>query len=313
MTSTYWKTASVLPAILLTACGGGGGGGGTGVVSLAITDAPVDGVDQVWVEFQSIELKPKNGSAIRFDFDAPLSVDLKTLDGSNTEVLLDNEEVPAGEYNWIRLIVNADFDGVFDSYVMTDTGEQVEIRVPSGELKLVSGFTVVRGGEASFVIDWNLRMGLTRPPGQDGYLLKPAHRIIDMQEYGGIEGTVDTALLTAESCTSDLNTGEGNEVYVFAGAGVTPDDVDDVDPEPVTTARVLLNEGSGNYEYSLPFMAPGMYTLAFTCQAADDISPDPTVMPPPDPAADNAIEFTPGIDATVVVGQTETVNFPGPT
>ena len=144
MTSTYWKTARVLPTILLAACGGGGGGGGTGVVSLAITDAPVDGVDQVWVEFQSIELKPKNGSAIRFDFDVPLSVDLKTLNGDNTEVLLDNEEVPAGEYSWIRLIVNADFDGVFDSYVMTDTSEQFEIRVPSGELKLVSGFTVVR-------------------------------------------------------------------------------------------------------------------------------------------------------------------------
>ncbi|MDH4023712.1 MAG: DUF4382 domain-containing protein, partial [Gammaproteobacteria bacterium] len=244
MTSTHIKTAGVLPAILLVACGGGGGGGGggTGTVSLAITDASVDGVDQVWVQFQSIELKPKNGSAITFDFDTPLSVDLKTLTGDNTEVLLNNEEVPAGEYNWIRLIVNADFDDVFDSYVMTDVGEQVEIRVPSGELKLVSGFTVVRGGEASFVIDWNLRMGLTRPPGQAGYLLKPAHRIIDMQDYGGIEGTVDTELITNESCTSDMNTGEGNEVYVFAGTGVTPDDVDDVDPEPVTTARVMLNQ-----------------------------------------------------------------------
>jgi hypothetical protein len=298
--------------ILLAACGGGGGSGGTGVVSLAITDAPVDGVDQVWVQFQSVELKPKNGSAIRFDFDTPLSVDLKTLDGNNTEVLLNKEEVPAGEYNWIRLIVNAAFDGEFDSYVMTETGDQVEIRVPSGELKLVSGFTVVQGGEASFVIDWNLRMGLTRPPGQDGYLLKPAHRIIDMQAYGGIEGTVDTALLTRDSCTSDLNTGEGNEVYVFAGAGVTPDDVDGVDPDPVTTARVRLNDASGNYEYSLPFMAPGPYTVAFTCQAGDDISPDPTVLPPPDPAADNAIEFTPGIDVTVVPDQTETVNFSGP-
>lgn len=311
MASTCTKSAAVLSAMFLAACGGGGGGG-TGTVSLAITDAPVDGVDQVWVQFQSIELKPKNGSAIRFDFDTPLSVDLKTLTGDNTEVLLNNEEVPAGEYNWIRLIVNAGFDDVFDSWVMTDMGEQVEIRVPSGELKLVSGFTVVRGGEASFVIDWNLRMGLTRPPGQAGYLLKPAHRIIDRQDHGGIEGTVDTALITDASCTSDPNTGEGNEVYVFAGTGVTPDDVDDIDPEPVTTARVVLNQTSGNYEYSLPFMAPGTYTVAFTCQAADDVSPDPTVQPPPDPAADNAIAFTPGIDATVVAGQTETVNFPGP-
>lgn len=312
MPSTFTRTVGLLPAVLLAACGGGGGGSRTGTLSVAITDAPVDGVDQVWVEFDAIEVKPKNGSAISFAFDTPLSVDLKTLTGSNTEVLLNSEEVPAGEYNWIRLIVNADFDGVFDSYVMTDTGEQVEIRVPGGELKLVSGFTVVGGGEASFVIDWNLRMGLTLPPGQDGYLLKPAHRIIDLQDYGGIEGAVDTALITDESCSSDPNTGEGNEVYVFAGAGVTPDDVDDVDPEPVTTARVMLNQDSGNYEYSLPFMAPGTYTVAFTCQAGDDISPDPTVQPPPDPAADNAIDFTAGIDVTVVAEQTQTVNFPGP-
>jgi hypothetical protein len=195
---------------------------------------------------------------------------------------------------------------------MTDTGQQVEIRVPSGELKLVSGFTVVQGGEASFVIDWNLRMGLTRPPCQDGYLLKPAHRVIDLQDYGGIEGTVETALITDGSCTSDPNTGEGNEVYVFAGAGVTPDDVDGVDPEPVTTARVMLNQDSGKYEYALPFMAPGTYTVAFTCQAGDDVAPDPTVQPPPDPAADNAIAFTPGVEVTVVAAQTETVNFPDP-
>lgn len=309
MTSISTKIAGFLPVLLLAACGGGGGGGsGMGSLSLAITDAPVDGVDQVWVQFRAIELKPKNGPAITFDFDTPLSVDLKTLTGANTEILLDAQQVPAGEYNWIRLIVNADFDNVFDSYVVTKTSEQVEIRVPSGEVKLVSGFTVVQGVEASFVIDWNLRMGLTDPPGQAGYLLKPAFRIIDLQEYGGIEGTVDTALITAESCTADPNTGEGNDVYVYAGAGITPDDVDGLDPEPLTTARVTLNDDTGNYGYTVPFLAPGAYTLAFTCQGADDVSPNPLV-PSPDPAADNVLVFTPGVDATVVADQTATVNF----
>jgi hypothetical protein len=151
-------------------------------------------------------------------------------------------------------------------------------------------------------------MGLTAPPGQAGYLLKPAFRIVDLQEYGGIEGTVDTALITAESCTSDPNTGEGNDVYVFEGAGVVPDDVDGVGAQPLTTARVTLNNTTGNYGYTVPFLAPGAYTLAFTCQGGDDVSPDPLV-PPPDLAADNAISFTPGVDATVVADQTATVNF----
>ena len=309
MNTAMTRTAGFLPALLLAACGGGGGGGtGTGALSLAITDAPVDGVDQVWVQFQSIEVKPKNGPPIVFDFDTAKSVDLKTLTGDNTELLLDGERVPAGEYNWIRLIVSADFDNVFDSYVVTETGQQVELRVPSGEVKLVSGFTVVQGGEASFVIDWNLRMGLAKPPGQDGYLLKPAFRIVNLQEAGGIAGTVDTALITAESCTSDPNTGEGNDVYVYAGAGITPDDIDGLDPEPITTARVTLDDTTGNYGYSVSFLAPGPYTVAFTCQAADDVSPDPLV-PPPDAVANNPIVFTPGADVLVVADQVATANF----
>ncbi|MDP2325910.1 MAG: DUF4382 domain-containing protein [Gammaproteobacteria bacterium] len=312
MASTCTNSFRFLPALLLAACGGSGGGSsGMGSVSLSITDTPVDGADEVWVQFESIELKPKNGRAITFDFATPLSVDLKALTGDNTEILLNNEQVPAGEYNWIRLIVNASFDNILDSYVVTDTGQHVELRVPSGEVKLVSGFTVIQGGEASFLIDWNLRMGLTAPPGQSGYLLKPATRIIDLQEYGGIAGTVATGLITDPSCTADLNSGEGNEVYVFAGGGVTPDDVDGVAPEPLTTARVLLNEGTGNYGYKVPFLAPGTYTVAFTCQARNDVTPDPLV-PPPDPAADNVLAFTPGANATVTNNQTVTVNFPGP-
>lgn len=58
----------------------------------------------------------------------------------------------------------------------------------------------------------------------------------------------------------------------------------------------------------MPFLAPGAYTLAFTCQGVDDVSPDPAG-PSPDPAADNVLAFTPGVDATVVTDQTATVNF----
>jgi hypothetical protein len=141
-------------------------------------------------------------------------------------------------------------------------------------LKLVSGFTVVAGCEASFVIDWNLREGLVQAPGQDGYKLQPALRITDLQEYGTIAGTVATALVTAEGCTSDPNTGEGNSVYVFSGAGVTPDDFDGTAPEPLATAEVRLDIGSGNYEYMATFLAPGDYTVAFTCMAGDDAVPD---------------------------------------
>lgn len=295
--------------LALTGCGGGGGGSGTGTLNLAMTDAPVDGVDQVVVEFTGVTLKPQGGAAFDVTFDQPVSVDLKTLHSGNTELLLGGEIVPAGRYEWVRLAVNAEFDSVLDSYVMEQGGGQVELWVPSGAnsgLKLVSGFTVVAGGESSFVIDWNLREGLVQPPGQPGYKLQPALRITDMQEYGTIEGTVDAVLVSDPTCTSDPNTGEGNVVYVFSGSAITPDDIDGVDPEPLTTAEVRLDDMNGAYFYRVPFLAPGDYTLAFTCHAADDRVPDDE-----NPGADvnDPIVFTSGTDATVVADQTTTVDF----
>lgn len=294
---------------LVAACGGGSGGGSSGSLTLAVTDGPVDGVDQVVVEFTGVTLKPQGGTAFDVVFDAPLAIDLKSLNSGNSELLLDAETVPSGRYEWIRLNVNAEFDTVLDSYVVEEGGGQVELRVPSGDnsgLKLVSGFTVVAGGEAAFVIDWNLREGLVDAPGQQGYKLQPALRITDMQEYGTIAGTVATGLVSAEGCTSDPNTGEGNTVYVFEGAGVTPDDIDGADPEPLATAEVRLDIGSGNYEYTAAFLAPGAYTVAFTCMATDDQVPD-TDNPGPD--VDDPIVFTAGVDATVTDGNTTPVNF----
>jgi hypothetical protein len=307
MSSRHFSLAS-LSVLALAGCGGGGGSS-TGSMSLAITDAPVDGVDQVVVEFTGVTLKPQGGSAFDVVFDQLLSVDLKTLHSGNTEILLDGEIVPAGRYEWIRLAVNAEFDNVYDSYVIEEGGGQVELRVPSGAnsgLKLVSGFTVVAGGESGFVIDWNLREGLVQAPGQQGYKLQPALRITDLQDYGAISGTVAAELVSGVSCTSEPNTGEGNAVYVFSGAGVAPDDIDGADPEPLTIADVRFDDVSDSYAYVVPFLAPGAYTVAFTCQAADDMIPDEDN---PGADVDDAIVFTAGADATVVADQATTVNF----
>jgi len=296
--------------LLLSACGGGGGGsagGSTGTLNIAITDAPVEGVTEVWVQFTAVTLKPADGEQIRFELAAPKSVDLKSLTDGKVELLLD-EEIPVGEYVWTKLDVNAEFDNVYDSYVVEEGGGQIELRVPPGRLKLGNQFTILQGGMTAFVIDWNLRMGLTNPVGQPGYKLQPSLRVTDMAEYGSIEGTVDANLLppTDASCTSDVATGDGNVVYIFEGADVVPDDIDGIAPDPLTTADVKLNDLSGLQEYMATFLAAGEYTVAFTCQGGDDVLPDPDD-PGLDP--DDALVFTAGINATVVDSQTTQVPF----
>jgi hypothetical protein len=199
----------------------------------------------------------------------------------------------------MKLHVNAQFDNVFDSYVIDDEGGQIELRIPPDRLKLGNHFVVPKGGQSEFVIDWNLRMGLTNPVGQPGYKLQPSLRITDMVEYGTIEGTVNSNLLppTNEDCSSDLNDEDGNVVYVFEGSGIDPDDIDDIDPDPLTTADVKMDSDSGDYEYRVTFLPPGPYTVAFTCQAADDVIPDPEL---PELEVDDDIDFPSSSNATVV-------------
>ena len=295
----------------LAACGGGSGGvsGGepTGTLTIILTDAPVDDVTEVWVEFSGVTLQPQGGgSAIEIPFPGPLTVDLMSLTDGISETLLASEPIPAGAYNWVELHVNAEFDGNdTDSYVTTDIGgqEEVELEIPGGAqtgLRFVSGLTITADQETSFLIDWDLRMGLVNPPGQPGYFLRPALRIIDMTQFGTLSGSVEASLVMDMSCTNDLNADTGNAVYVFSGSDVVPDDIDDVDPNPVATAAVSQDQ-AGQYRYEL-LLSPGVYTAAFTCQASDDHADvDDSILMP--------IAFVQRTNVTVVNGGTVILDF----
>jgi hypothetical protein len=280
-------------ALLVTLTGCWNDDSGTGKLSLAVTDAPVDRATAVVVEFTGVEVKPADHASRSFDYAAPRQIDLLALSGHDSETLLDGAEVPAGRYEWVRLKVTAVEDGIFDSYINLSDGSQHELVVPSGAqtgLKLNTGFVVPKGGSASFTMDFDLRKSVHEPmDGSESYLLRPVLRIVDNGHAGAIAGTVDNTLVVT-GCTP--------AVYVYTGGGVTPDDVDGTAPEPVTSAIVELNSGSGQYEYTAGFLAEGAYTVSFTCDAGSD-----------DPAADDTLVFTGTQDAIVAANQTTTVNF----
>lgn len=286
--------APLAALFLFAGCGGGGGGGGsgTGTLTLSITDAPIDGAAAVVVEFTGVELKPSGGGRVVFDFDTPRQIDLLSLQGNDSTPLLDGVEVPAGDYSWIRLKVNAD-QGTLNSYVELEDGSQESLFIPSGEqsgLKLHSGFTVAQGGIADFTIDFDLRKSVHDPVGQEGYFLRPSLRLVDNLEVGSISGTVSESLVTDAGCTNGPDHNVGNAVYLYVGHGATVDDVGSPS-EPLASALVVYDEGIGQYHYEIGFVATGPYTIAFTCQAADD-----------DPALDDNIVFSGAADVDVTAG-----------
>ena len=263
-------------ALLLAACNSGSSGGpGIGHLSLGITDAPVDGAEKVVVQFTGVEIQPANGPRITIDYDSPKTIDLLALQGGLRDTLLNGAVLDAGKYSWIRLKLNAVADGVLDSYIQIN-GAQYELNIPSGAqtgLKLNTPFTVADGDNLDFTIDFNLRQSVHQPDGHQYmgvpvYYLRPTLRLVDTKETGVISGQIDPAVFSELSCSNNT---AGYAVYLFKG-DVTPDDIDSVEPDPVTTALATLNSSS-QYVYKLSFLQPGDYTIAATC-AADVDQPD---------------------------------------
>jgi hypothetical protein len=305
--STFAAVGSVLGAVaciialaFLAACGGGGSdspGPDTppepGRLTLRITDSPVTAAQRVVVQFTGVEIKKVNGDTEVFDF-APRQIDLLALDGGGSEILLTDEELPSGEYEWIRLKVNAGRDAS-DSFIELDDGALHPLFIPSGNqtgLKLIRGFTIGAGSTHNFTIDFDLRRSVIHPPGLgEPYLLKPVLRLVDNLQVGTLDGTV-AATLIVDGCVP--------AVYLFTGAGIVPDDLASATP-PLASTAVNLDETTGEFRFRLGFVPTGTYTVAFTCAADDD-----------DAETDDAITFAPTIDATVTAGQTTTVQFPAP-
>jgi len=301
---------------ILAACDGSGSGSSS-TMNLSIADGPVDSANHVVIEFTGVELQPSGGgNAITFNFASPKQIDLLTLQNGNAATLLSGGSVPAGDYDWIRLLLNVGSnDAVTGSYIEI-SGAQYPLIVPSGEqtgLKLVQGFTMTANQVANFTIDFVLQQAITAPAGQQiggvqAYLLRPALRLIDNVQAGGISGTV--ALSTLQGHTPSCLDSSGNpttaHVYIF-GAGAPLRDVQ-IDPttglppaghvNPVVTPPITYSSSSQQYVYMQPFLLAGTYTLAMGCGADDPSSADTLAFVPPA-----------GITATVMANQTTTVNF----
>jgi Domain of unknown function (DUF4382) len=284
----------LLGTACLAACGGGSGDApeAYGKINLGVTDAAVDGAQHVVVEFTGIEIKAVNDASPEvFDFATPRRIDLLALEGGGSEILLRDEILPAGNYEWIRLKVNAGRTAS-DSYVDLKDGTRYPLFIPSGNqsgLKLIRGFTIGAGTTSDFTIDFDLRRSVIRPPGQNGdFVLKPVLRIVDNLQVGTLTGTVASALVTS-TCKP--------AVYVFTGAGIVPDDIGST-TEPFVTARVLQNASTASFGYRIGFMPVGAYTVAMTCEAELD-----------DPETNDTIAFVKTQNTTVAVGQTTTASF----
>ena len=277
------RTAAVfLSSVVLAALAScGGGTSGTSTLNLGITDAPISGATTVWIQFTGVELKPTDGNSVTFNFSPAKGFDLLALAGGQTAAFLNGATIPAGHYDWVRLMVDPTPGA---SYVIDATGQH-NLTIPSGAetgLKLIQGFTMPQGGVANFTVDFVLSRSIIAPPGQaPDYMLKPVLRLVDNAQVGTIAGTFQPTTLANQS-----NCGlHAPVVYVFAGSAVVPDDIyvpDSGTPpavQPLVTATAALDMNSA-WSYSIAFLPVGTYTVAFTCDPDDPAVNETVLMPP---------------------------------
>lgn len=315
----HWGGVALLAGLSLGLAGclsdsdSNGGAGETGTMSLAITDAPSDYADAVNLLIRAVEFKPASGNSVTYEIEEPEFINLLDFQGADAHWLVEEVELPAGRYEWIRLHFNG--DGVSTDEASIEINENPgpypvgihPLRVPSSEqtgLKLVRGFTVPAGGEASFTIDLDLRKAI-HMTGNERFMMRPTFRLIDNVTVAHIHGDVERSLTEYPQCFNEEagSTPWGSGVYLYHGHGAEPLPISADAPAeeggPITTATVPLDYEGDPIPFTIGFVAPGEYTVAFTCQAGRDSAVDEEGNLV-DPSVDGEPEFHPvTMDVTV--------------
>lgn len=302
-------SASCLSALLVVGCSDGsavpdlhfqkttGDNTETAKLTLGLTDAPVDHASAVIIEFTGVSFQPTGGEAFTHAFEIPQQVDVLSLQGGARELLLTDLEIPSGAYDWIRFDIDAKNDGIFDSYITIDGADyELELkRVPG--LQMNMGFYVGGDQFKDLTIDFDLSKSIQKVEDTElgtVYRLSPTMRLVESDATGSVGGTIDPVIFAGMDCSS---VDKGWAVYVYQGAGVTPDDIGGTGTEPVKVAQEI-KLGDNGYEYRTSYLTEGEYTLAATCQADLD-----------DPAVDDSLTFTEPVTVNVTMGEQTTHNF----
>lgn len=211
----WWM--GLLFATLIAACGGDGGGtsdgvggGGTlGSVRVLLTDAPVCGMEHVWVTVERVRIyaSDDNAAVDQGAGDVVLSparrIDLATLTGGVLEEL-GTAPLPPGRYTQVRLILAENTSANPLANAVQPVGsEPTPLTIPSGSesgLKVRARFDVAAGQTADLVLDFDACKSVVQAGNSGRYLLKP---VITARPGAGAGAVVTTQEQRVNTRTAD--------------------------------------------------------------------------------------------------------------
>ena len=219
-----------------TSCDSTNSNGGTGTMEVTMTDAPAN-YDSVQVTINEVRVRKENDNNNDSDSegdetdgeseedgwttisDEQITVDLLELTNGN-QIALGSEEIEAGNYEQIRLILG-------DENTVTVDGETYNLQTPSAQqsgLKLNIDAEVEDGATYELLIDFDAARSIVEQ-GNGGYLLKPVIRAVNLAETGSIIGTVQPsdfktnvlAIVNGDTVTSTITADSGDFEIIGLG------------------------------------------------------------------------------------------------
>ena len=222
-----------LTVFQLPGCSGGGSGSAsTGTLQVSLTDAQSDAFENVFISIKEIRVVPAGkedaadddpGLPVVATFATPHRVDVLTL--RFQQDILGTVTLPAGNYNQVRLILEANpsaqgLDPVNYVALKADPTTKIPLKTPSGQesgLKVLGKFTVEPGVINAILIDFDPNTAIVIR-GNGDYNLKPTGiRIVQtdgpLTDFGSLSGLIVSTFKDFSSATvSVIPQGSSNAV-----------------------------------------------------------------------------------------------------
>jgi hypothetical protein len=313
MTRPVKFVLSLLPLVILLMSQGGcscgfdcnndRGSNKPAVLNLGFSDESVDQLKQVVIEVDSIILRRTGAEDVVVDTftirelgltdEDSFQLNLLQYQGLGQLLVITGLELKSASYAELRLTI---LDGDINrSYVQESDDEMKQLNVAGGVLVLPG--PSVAAGEQQFTVAFSLAQALLyRQPTDDYLLTTEGIRVMNNATAASVSGRVDSSLFdTVAPCNAKPDPEAGNRIYLYRDRSLPPEDLADVFTSgstsevpaaaraPYAVAAVNEDPLTGSLQYALGFLAAGDYTLAFSCNAAEDdpVNYDGIVIPLP--------------------------------
>lgn len=277
---------AITSAVILAACGGGSGSDSNDTtttqptqkttVSVGVSDAAVNNLAEVNLVIQRLTFRASGKEDVIFDtLDTqgnPMKINLLEYTGDDIYLVVNDQEIEAGDYEWIRAdVVNGSVGSNFDltSSVRFLDGSQAPLAVTRkgnddvGEIQL-NNFSF-NEGENQIVLEFDLNKALLKRGNDDTVYLKPtAVRLENLLTSFELEGMVSESVKNAcIADNADLAPVAGeykHVVYLYKADVAVPSDINDEDSAPIATANVDTES-----EFEIAFISSGEYKVGYSC------------------------------------------------